>query len=168
MYVLCNLVADMQEINVDFKVIRDLPDLEQLKYSECLVNVARSREKKKRSGHWLMSFQNESPSAVHKRISLMLENLEIIKRKTVKSILLSIAIIFLVIICPIVFIFEPYSIREEDADGTFGLKDGVFYLKNSDGTYDFYLDSQYVGTVSEVSGDSTQIYDSLEEAKRNE
>ena len=161
-------MVDMQEINVDFKIIRNLPELEQLKYSECLVNVAKSRENKKRRESWLMSFQNESPLAVHKRISLMLENLEIVKKKTIKSIFLSAVIIFLVIICPIVFIFEPYSIREEDADGTFGLRDNVFYLRNSDGTYDFYLDSQYVGTVSEVSGDNTQIYDSLEEAKRNE
>ncbi len=167
-YMLCDLMVDMQEINVDFKIIRNLPELEQLKYSECLVNVAKSRENKKRRESWLMSFQNESPLAVHKRISLMLENLEIVKKKTIKSIFLSAVIIFLVIICPIVFIFEPYSIREEDADGTFGLRDNVFYLRNSDGTYDFYLDSQYVGTVSEVSGDNTQIYDSLEEAKRNE
>ncbi len=165
------LVSNMQEINVDFKIIRKLPELEQLKYSECLVKIAKDREERKRKRKrrnreaWMISFQGESSTAVRKRICLMMQNLEISGKKTVASILLSVIILGLVLVCPNVFVFEPYHIPEEDAAGSFGMQDGIFYLRNPDGTYEFYLDGEYIATVSEVAGDA-QIYNSLEEAER--
>lgn len=73
-YRLSDLIASMQEINVDFRIVRGLPEMEQLEYVDCLVKVARNREKRKRENQWEISFRKESPSEVNKRIRLMLQN----------------------------------------------------------------------------------------------
>lgn len=164
-HMLCRLISDMQEINVDFKIIKKLPEAEQLDYSECLVKVARIREKKKQEKRWIVAFQKESPSAVHKRISLMLNNLEISKRKTAATVVLAGVILSLIILCPNVMIFEPYAIPSEDAEGTFGISDNIYYLKNADNTYSLYLDGECAGTLKEVYDENIRIYNSLEEAE---
>ncbi len=165
---LCRLVANMQEINVDFKIIRKLPDLKQLDYSECLVKIAMEREKRKQKRRkresWMVSFHGESSKAVRRRITLMMQNLEISGKKTVASILLSVVILGLVVVCPNALVFEPYHIPEEDAAGSFGMQDGVFYLRNPDGTYEFYWNGKYIATVSDVV-ENAQIYNDLEEVK---
>lgn len=167
-YILAKIVADMQEINVDFSIIKKLPELKQLDYLGCLIKVARSREKKKSENRWLIAFQKESPSATHKRIKLMLENMEISKGKTLVSIILSAGILCLVVLCPNVLIFEPYSISEEDAAGSFGLNDNMYYIHNQNDTYSIYLQGQYVGTISEVFGENVQVYSNLKEVEGNE
>lgn len=161
---LCDMIGEMQEINVDFSVIRGLPELEQLEYPECLVKVARNRVKKREENRWKMAFRKESPSAVHKRISLMLENMEIDGRKTLASVLLSLIVLGLIVLCPNVLIFEPYSISEADAEGNFRIEEDAFYLRNPNGTFDFYHHGEYVVTLQEVYGDDAIIYDNLEEA----
>ncbi|HBA67939.1 MAG TPA: hypothetical protein DCZ40_01090 [Lachnospiraceae bacterium] len=163
-YKLCDMIEEMQEINVDFSVIRNLPELEQLEYPECLVKVARNRVKNRQENRWKVAFKKESPSAVHKRISLMLENMEINGKKTLTSIFLSVIVLGLIVLCPNVLIFEPYAISESDAEGNFGVEEGVFFLRNPDGKFDFYYNGEYVATVLEVSGENAKIYDNLEEA----
>lgn len=81
-YMLGDLVSSMQEINVDFRVVRGLSEMEQLEYVDCLVKVARNRVKRKRENQWEISFRKESPSEIHKRISLMLKNQEVSGKKT--------------------------------------------------------------------------------------
>lgn len=159
-----SLINDLLEINVDFRIMKDLPEERKLDYSECLVKMAKKRELSKIENRWIMAFQKESPSAVRKRISLMLDNLEIDKKKTAKSVMLSAMILALVVFCPNVLIFEPYSIAEEDAEGTFDLsEDNVFYIRNKDGSFNLYIDNEYAGTVNELLGENMMIYDSLEE-----
>lgn len=88
-YKLSELITSMQEINVDFRIVRGLPEMEQLEYVDCLVKVARHRKKwkkKKREKQWVISFRRESPSEVNKRIRLMVQNQEISGRKTTASI----------------------------------------------------------------------------------
>lgn len=159
-----SLINDLLEINVDFRIMKDLPEERKLDYSECLVKMAKKRELSKIENRWILAFQKESPSAVHKRISLMLDNLEIDKKKTAKSVMLSTVILALVVFCPNVLIFEPYSIAEEDAEGTFELsEDNAFYIRNKDGSFSLYIDNEYAGTVNEILGENMMIYDSLEE-----
>lgn len=161
-----SLINDLLEINVDFRIMKDLPEERKLDYSECLVKMAKKRELSKIENRWILAFQKESPSAVHKRISLMLDNLEIDKKKTAKSVMLSTVILALVVFCPNVLIFEPYSIAEEDAEGTFDLKgDNSFYIQNQDGTYSLYLNGQYEITVTEIPNDeSVKVFDCLDDA----
>lgn len=159
-----SLINDLLEINVDFRIMKDLPEERKLDYSECLVKMAKKRELSKIENRWILAFQKESPSAVRKRISLMLDNLEIDKKKTTKSVMLSTVILALVVFCPNVLIFEPYSIAEEDAEGTFDLsEENVFYIRNKDGSFSLYINNEYAGTVNELLGENMMIFDSLEE-----
>ena len=168
-YLLNRLIAQMQEINVDFDVMRELTDLEKLDYSEILVKIAKIREKHKSENKWVVAFQKESPSAVRKRVNLMLENMEISKRKTLMSLMLSVVIVCQVVLCPNFFIFEPYSIPEEDAEGSVGLHDDdIFYLKNPDCTYSLYFNGQYKMNTKEIFDENIPVYYSLEEVDKNE
>lgn len=168
MYMLSDLVSNMQEINVDFKIVEGLPDLYQLEYSQCLVRVAKTQQHKKAESRWRVSFKKESPSSTNKRISLMLRNMEINRKKTAASILLSVVILSLVVLCPNVIVFEPYSIPEELIDMSVGGREGgIWGVDNKDGTYDIYVDGIYLKTVSknEMADENIRIYDSLEDMK---
>ncbi len=166
MYMLSDLVSNMQEINVDFKIVEGLSDLYQLEYSQCLVRVAKTQQHKRTESRWRVSFKKESPSSTHKRINLMLRNMEVNRKKTVASILLSVVILSLVVLCPNVIVFEPYSIPEELIDASAGGRDGgIWGVDNKDGTYDIYLNGSYYKTTSkaEMSDENIKIYDSLDD-----
>lgn len=163
-YLLGDLVSSMQEINVDFRVVRDLAEMEQLEYVDCLVKVARNRRMREREGRWEINFRKESPSEVHKRISLMLKNQEVNGKKTTASFLLSVGILCMIAIGPNILTFEPYAIPEKDAVGSVAGKEGVIcYLDNKDGTYDIYVDGQYFKTTIEIFDEHIPVYNTLEE-----
>lgn len=160
-YTLIRLVINTQEINVDFKVIKKMPGIEQLDYSKCLIKVARGKEGKRK--RWEVGFRKESPSAIYKRINLMLKNLKVNGKKTVFSFLVSVLILCFINICPNILIFEPYSKVEADTEGTMGVREGnIFYLKNENGTYDVYIDSQYYTTILEVFDKCVPIYSEID------
>lgn len=165
-YMLSDLVSNMQEINVDFKIVEGLPDLYQLEYSQCLVRVAKTQKHKRAENRWRVSFKKESPSSTHKRISLMMENMEMNGKKTAASILLSAVILGLVVLCPYVVAFEPYSMAQSDMDESAGGREGgIWGVDNKDGTYDIYLNGSYYKTTSkaEMSDENIKIYDSLDD-----
>ena len=166
-YRLAELIASMQEINVDFQIVRGLPEMEQLEYVDCLVKVARHRKKKKREKQWEISFWKESPSEINKRIRLMLKNQEIDGKKTTASFLLSAGILCMIVVGPNILTFEPYAIPEEKVEGSVGIKGGgICYLDNKDGTYDIYVDGQYFKTTIEVFDKGIPVYNTLEEVIR--
>lgn len=168
MYMLSKLVSNMQEINVDFQVSKGLSNLEQLEYTQCLINTAKKRAYRNQKNSWLVSFHKESPLVVGKRINLVLSYMQIGKKKTVASILLSIVILSLAVLCPNLIIFEPYSIPEELIDMSVGGRDGgIWGVDNKDGTYDIYVDGVFLKTISkyEMIDDNIRIYDSIEDMK---
>ncbi|NBI89213.1 M56 family metallopeptidase [Lachnospiraceae bacterium] len=167
-YMLGNLIANMQEINVDFNVIKGLSSVNQLDYSLCLINVARIKEYRRCEKRWLVSFQKESPSAVDKRIKLMMDNMDISRKKTMASIFLSAMILGLIVLCPNVLNFEPYSVSESDVGQSVGGREGgIWGVDNGDGTYDIYVEGIYLKTISkdEISDDNIKIYTNLENTK---
>ncbi len=167
-YILADLVVDMQEINVDFEIIRKLPDLEQLDYSDCLVSAIRADVYRKRNPY-IAGLKKGSPSVTHRRIGLMLKSLNMSGRKTVASIMLSVLVLCLITLCPSVFIFEPYSIVEEDCEGTIGVREeNIYYVKNGNGTYDVYIDDQYYKTILERFDKKIRVYNSLVEVEGND
>ena len=166
MYMLSKLVSNMQEINVDFQVSKGLSNLEQLEYTQCLINTAKKRAYRNQKNSWLVSFHKESPLVVGKRINLVLSYMQVGKKKTVASILLSIVILSLVVLCPNVIIFEPYFIPAGDiGESAGGREGGIWGVDNKDGTYDIYLNGSYYKTTSKegMSDKNIKIYDSLEE-----
>lgn len=168
--ILERLICNAQEINVDFKIMKELPKERKLEYSECLVKIAKKREMEKINSRWVVAFQKENSSEVYKRISLMLGNMDTSRKRTVSSVVLSILILGFAIYCPNLIIFEPYSIPDKDAEGTFDLKgDDSFYIRNSNGTYSLYLNGQYEVTVMQVADDKdVKVYNRVEEVKRDE
>lgn len=165
-YLLCRLVTQTQEINVDFSIMRKLTKKETLDYSAFLIRLTRDREKRKKNRKWLMAFQTESSVLISKRIKLMMDNLEISTRRTIASVVLSIAMVGLIAVCPNVFILEPYSIPEEDARESVGLReDAVYYLQSEDGSYRLYIDGKYTTTVDTIFDDNIPVYFNAEEAK---
>lgn len=168
-YLLCRLVAQTQEINVDFSIMRKLTEKETLDYSAFLIRLTRDREKRKKNRKWLMAFQTESSILISKRVKLMMDNLEISTKRTIASVMLSIAMVGLIAVCPNVIILEPYSIPEEDARESVGLReDKMFYLKNEDGTYSLYISGEYTTRIAERFDESIPLYFNLEEANKNE
>ncbi len=165
-YMLSNLVVEMQEVNVDFGIIKGLPNMEQLEYSDCLIKVAR-RDICRGRNPYIAGFRRESPSAIHKRIGLMLKSLDMNGGKTVGSILLSVFVVCLITLCPSFFMFEPYSIPDMDIEGSAGIEDGgIYYLRNSDGTFSVYIDGQYFATVTKIFDKEIQIYDNPKEISK--
>lgn len=78
--------------------------------------------------------------------------------------MLSIVILCLINLCPSVFIFEPYSKVEADTEGTIGVREGnIYYIKNSDDTYDIYINNEYYKTVLEVFDEKVPVYYNLNE-----
>lgn len=168
-YILVALVDKMQEINVDFRIVRDLPKAEQLEYADCLIRVVRSNEKRNRANRWAIGFRKESPSEIKKRIRLIMENQDISGKKTAASFVLSAVIMCMIVIGPNILTFEPYAIHEEHAVGSVGItRGGICYLDNKDGTYDIYIDGQYFKTTKTLFDEHIPIYDNLEEAKGND
>lgn len=168
--ILERLICNAQEINVDFKIMKELPEERKLEYSECLVKIAKKREVEKINSRWVVAFQKENSSEVCKRISLMLGKMDTSRKRTVSSVVLSVLILGFVIYCPNLIIFEPYWIPDKDAEGTFDLKgDESFYIRNSNGTYSLYLNGQYEVTVRKVADDKdVKIYNRVEEVKKDE
>ena len=168
-YILCKLIAQTQEINVDFSVMRELTEAETLDYSACLVKLTREREEHKKEEKWLMSFQTESALLLSKRVKLIMDNLQTSTKKTIASIMLSVVMVGLIVICPNVLSFEPYAIPEADVGESVGLRDDkMFYLKNADGTYSLYIGGEYSTRISEVFDESIPVYFNIEEAYSNE
>ena len=99
----------------------------------------------------------------------MLKSLNMSGRKTVASIMLSVLVLCLITLCPSVFIFEPYSIVEEDCEGTIGVREeNIYYVKNGNGTYDVYIDDQYYKTILERFDKKIRVYNSLVEVEGND
>ena len=58
---------------------------------------------------------------------------------------------------------------KEDSEGTIGVREGdIYYVRNSDGTYDVYIDDQYYKTILERFDKKIRVYNSLMEVKRND
>ncbi len=166
-YMLNGLIAQAQEINVDFGVLRKLKEEETFEYTECLLKLSGSGGKD--GERWLMSFRKEKPDLLNKRINLMIANLELSKRKTIASVLLTLVMIGLIGICPNVISLEPYGIPEADVDGSIGLKDkGMYYLEDENGAYDLYINGEYMTTVYSVFDESIPVYSNGEEKNRND
>lgn len=164
-YVLCKLIAQAQEINVDFSIMRKLTDNNILEYSSCLIKLRREQEKRKKEEKWLMGFLKENSKLFSKRIELMVKNLEISKKKTVRSVILSIVMVGLIAVCPNVISFEAYYIPEMDVDDSVGTReDNVFYLENEDGTYVLYLNGKAFSWVNEIVDKDLPVYSNIEEA----
>lgn len=92
--------------------------------------------------------------------------MKISRKKTAASIFLSAVILSLVVLCPNLIIFEPYSMPMKDVEESIGGREGgIWGIDNKDGTYDIYVGGSYLKTTSksEMSDDNIKIYDNIED-----
>lgn len=169
-YVLCKLIAQAQEINVDFSIMRKLTEDNILEYSSCLIKLRRDQEDRKKEEKWLMGFQKESTMLLSRRIDLMMKNLEISRKKTVRSVTLSIVMVGLIVVCPNVISFEAYYIPEADVDSSVGMREDnkMFYLEKEDGTYEIYVNGKSYSLVDEIVYKNIPVYSDIEEAYKDD
>jgi len=73
--------------------------------------------------------------------------------------LIGLVLVLIIFLMPNFIIFEPYAITDEHAEGTYEINETNSYLiQNDDGTYDVYVEQEYVGTVTEIFDENLIIY----------
>lgn len=103
----------------------------------------------------------KKPSSLSQRIQMIIGSPDKIKTLAPNGLVSSLLLIGALMIS-LFFVFEPYRICDENEVGTFTSETrNLFYIINTDGTYDLYLDGKYFATESEILDSSIPIYDSF-------
>lgn len=166
------------EISVDSKVIAPLEPLGRLDYSKSLTSMARTLAEKKTTPAFTATYNSsekntsksdkskksktpQKKSSLSQRVKMIIGSPAKIKTLTPNGFVSSLLLITALVIS-LVFVFEPYRICEENGIGSFAGDDGnLFYLKNSNGTYDLYLNNEYFLTEPEISDPYIPVYTHL-------
>ncbi len=161
------------EISVDSKVIAPLEPLGRLDYSKSLTSMARTLAEKKTTLAFTATYNptktddsrlnksSKTKSSLSQRIQMIIGSPDKIKTLAPNGLVSSLLLIGALMIS-LVFVFEPYRICNENEVGTFTSETrNLFYIINTDGTYDLYLDGKYFATESEILDSSIPIYDSF-------
>lgn len=161
------------EISVDSKVIAPLEPLGRLDYSKSLTSMARTLAEKKTTPAFTATYNptktddsrlnksSKTKSSLSQRIQMIIGSPDKIKTLAPNGLVSSLLLIGALMIS-LVFVFEPYRICDENEVGTFTSETrNLFYIINTDGTYDLYLDGKYFATESEILDSSIPIYDSF-------
>lgn len=166
------------EISVDSKVIAPLEPLGRLDYSRSLTSMARTLAEKKTTLAFTATYSStktdvsrlnkssktqssKKPSSLSQRIQMIIGSPDKIKTLAPNGLVSSLLLIGALMIS-LIFVFEPYRICNENEVGTFTSETrNLFYIINTDGTYDLYLDGKYFATESEILDSSIPIYDSF-------
>lgn len=165
------------EISVDSKVIAPLEPLGRLDYSKSLTSMARTIATKKTTPAFTATYnpsekntsksdkskKSKAPkktSSLSQRIQMIIASPDKIKTLAPNGFVSSLLLITALVIS-LVFVFEPYRVRESDAQNTFNSSNrGLFYIINDDGSYSLYLDDRCLTTENEISDSKIPIYDS--------
>lgn len=128
------------ELQTDQKAGRKTKE-EQKQYFSCLVKVARQLGKRQRQSNLAgIPFTTESGILLNKRRLILMESDSRKKHTISQLVLLPVCIL---ILCSLLFIFEPHAISPEDAEGTFELtKENCYAVETSDGTFDIYFNNE--------------------------
>lgn len=167
-YLLRKLLNNLLEMAVDAEVTKSLKAEDKLDYLKCLLKISKMSIYSFKRVQWAVTFSNQDTTLISKRIHILLDSMEVKKSK------------FFLLICGIVisyflfgsyfFIVQPEN-RAAICDTTFSFNDsGCFLISNHDGSYDIYVDSQYVSTIPTSLPDvpNVKIYSSLKEAINDE
>lgn len=165
------------EISVDSKVIAPLEPLGRLDYSKSLTSMARTIAEKKTTPAFTATYSStkapdsqlnkspktkssKKPSSLSQRIQMIIGSPDKIKTLAPNGLVSSLLLIGALIIS-LVFVFEPYRVRESDAENTFNSSNrGLYYIANDDGTYDLYFDDEYYKTETKILDPKLPIFDS--------
>lgn len=166
------------EISVDSKVIAPLEPLGRLDYSKSLTSMARTLAEKKTTPAFTATYSStktdvsrlnkssktqssKKPSSLSQRIQMIIGSPDKIKTLAPNGLVSSLLLIGALMIS-LVFVFEPYRVRELDTQSTFDSDNReLYYIINAEGTYDLYFDGTYYKTESEISDFDLPVYNSF-------
>jgi beta-lactamase regulating signal transducer with metallopeptidase domain len=169
---ICALLAKqtntLLEMRID-KKIASLPHI-KTKYMECLLKVSEHTIDKIESGLTL-GFCSVPNSVLRQRFIVMTSEKSHFQSQCIKFILFLLT--FSLYAATYCYTFEPnsfpQSVRQE---AIIPDENNAYFIKNSDGTYDFYLEDRYISTEAslEYYDSNINVYTSIEEAniKRHE
>lgn len=160
------------EISVDSKVIAPLEPLGRLDYSKSLTSMARTLAEKKTTPAFTATYNptktddsglnksSKTKSSLSQRIQMIVGSPDKIKTLAPNGLVSSLLLIGALMIS-LFFVFEPYRVRESDAENTFNSSNrGLYYIANDDGTYDLYFDDEYYKTETKILDPKLPIFDS--------
>lgn len=158
------------EISVDSKVIAPLEPLGRLDYSKSLTSMARTLAEKKTTPAFTATYSStktdvsrlnkssKTKSSLSQRIQMIVGSPDKIKTLAPNGLVSSLLLIGALMIS-LFFVFEPYRVDSQNAISTFTSDDrNLFYIVNPDGTYDLYLDTNFLMNESEISDPYIPIY----------
>lgn len=158
------------EISVDSKVIAPLEPLGRLDYSKSLTSMARTLAEQKitpaftatynptKTDDSMLNKSSKTKSSLSQRIQMIVGSPDKIKTLAPNGLVSSLLLIGALMIS-LFFVFEPYRVDSQNAISTFTSDDrNLFYIVNPDGTYDLYLDTNFLMNESEISDPYIPIY----------
>ncbi|NNJ33330.1 M56 family metallopeptidase [Lacrimispora defluvii] len=169
-YLFRNQISKAQEIHIDLFVTKSMNEEERFKYLECLIKIAKIPVSRKLN-KWILSFNGESGNILSQRFNIIL-NLSNSSDETKGGIFLTLLLpVLLLLVLSFSIVFEPCSIKPQDAADTVELTNQNSYLiQNPESGYDVYLNGQFYGHIDEIkdSFSDLQIYKNITEVSNNE
>lgn len=169
-YLFRNQISKAQEIHIDLFVTKSMNEAERIKYLECLLKIAKIPVSKGLD-KWILSFNGESVNILSQRFNIILNqpiSFNETKRKKFSTLLLP---VLLLLTISFSIIFEPYSIKPQDAADTIELTNQNTYLiQNPESGYDVYFNGQFYGHIDKIrdSFSDFKIYKNETEVSNNE
>ena len=168
-YVLDRQFEKLLEIRADENAIKSTNEEKNQSYLEALVNLSRENKISEKGSEFCAFFQEDYGIAPQRRVKLMLARDDVSKASVLLSNLITLSTVLVLTVAMNVFIFEPKSKIPEDYERTKVVTSSEYFLvRNADGTFDMYMNGVFCATVKTDMGSDMAIYDSLEEALKNE
>ena len=140
-------VSKVLEIHTDMRITKNLSELEQISYLECLVNTAKKRNKSYME-QLAIPFIGEHTTTLTQRVNIILNRQEVKKKEQFLA-SLSLFPLFIIALLSFCVIFEAYSISPENIENSVELtEDNAYLVPNADNEYDIYYNGEFWSTVS--------------------
>ena len=169
-YLFSNQISKAQEIHIDLYVTKSMNEEERIKYLECLIKIAKIPVSRKLN-KWILSFNGESRNTLSQRFNIIL-NRPNSSDETKGGIFLTLLLpVLLLLTLSFSIVFEPYSIKPQDAADTVELtSQNTYLIQNPESGYDVYLNGQFYGHIDEIkdSFSDLKIYKNITGVSNNE
>jgi len=169
-YFIKHQISKLLEVNTDIKVTQNYDEIQTLSYVECLLKIAAIREEKNEK-QFIALFNGDGTTAITKRVHIIIDDSPLNARQTLYGYLIMIILLLCVIIFPYIFTIAPHSIPDYiKEEGFLITHDNAFFIQLEDGTYDLYVDHEFIinTATTDIFEEQIIIYQISEEVISNE
>lgn len=153
------VIMQIQELLVDYDISKRLDKIQKIEYLQTLrITLGYQKEP-----------EQTKLSTFIKRQDSMLQRFHYITNTSAKSFtVFGVVVCLLLFVMSFTFVFEPFHEPTTDENGRKVWRDeedGTYYVVNKEGTYDLYMQNEYVATTDEIleTFKDVPIYESLED-----